>query len=79
MMMLEDKDKLPENDQDVVIGDDVWMGSDVTILKGVHVASHCVIAARAMVASDVKPEFSIWGGVPARMISMRSHFETNEG
>lgn len=62
MMSLTDEDKLPENDQDVVIGSDVWMGSSVTILKGVRVADHCVIAAGAVVTKDVKPEFSVWGG-----------------
>lgn len=71
MIMLDDEDKLPENDQDVVIGDDVWMGSNVTILKGVHVSNHCVIAAGAVVTKNVEPEYSIWGGVPARLISMR--------
>lgn len=64
MMELTDKDKLPDNDQDVVIGNDVWMGSGVTILKGVHISDHCVIAAGAVVTKDVEPEFSIWGGFP---------------
>lgn len=71
MMMLTDEDKLPENDQDVVIGDDVWMGSGVTILKGVHVADHCVIAAGAVVTKDVGPDYSIWGGCPARCLGSR--------
>ena len=71
MMMLADEDKLPENDQDVVIGNDVWMGSSVTLLKGVHVADHCVIAAGAVVTKDVGPEYSIWGGVPARRLGSR--------
>ena len=71
MMTLSDDDKLPENDQDVVIGNDVWMGSGVTILKGVHVADHCVIAAGTVVTKDVMPEYSIWGGVPARCIGSR--------
>ena len=61
MMELIDKDKLPDNDQDVVIGNDVWMGSGVTILKGVHISDHCVIAAGAVVTKDVEPEFSILG------------------
>lgn len=78
MMSLTDEDKLPENDQDVVIGSDVWMGSSVTILKGVHVADHCVIAAGAVVTKDVKPAFSVWGGVPARMISMRPGADAHE-
>lgn len=71
MMELTDKDKLPDNDQDVVIGNDVWMGSGVTILKGVHISDHCVIAAGAVVTKDVEPEFSIWGGVPARCLGSR--------
>lgn len=62
MMAVSDADKLPENDQDVVIGNDVWMGANVTILKGVHVADHCVIAAGAVVIEDVRPPYSIWGG-----------------
>lgn len=71
MMELTDEDKLPDNDQDVVVGDDVWMGSGVTILKGVHVSDHCVIAAGAVVTKDVEPEYSIWGGVPARCLASR--------
>lgn len=70
MMALTDDDKLPENDQDVVIGNDVWIGSSVTILKGVHVADHCVIAAGAVVTKDIEPKFSIWG-VPARCLGTR--------
>lgn len=71
MMMLSDTDKLADNDRDVVIDDDVWLGSGVTILKGVHVSAHCVIAAGAVVTRDVEPEYSIWGGVPARCLGLR--------
>lgn len=61
MMSLTDEDKLPENDQDVVVGSDVWMGSSVTLLKGVHVADHCVIAAGAVATKDVGPADSSGG------------------
>jgi len=71
MMSIAETEKLPDNDQDVIIGNDVWLGSNVTILKGVHVADHCVIAAGAVVTKDVQPKYSVWGGVPARMLSMR--------
>ena len=64
MMSLSDEEKLPENDEDVIVGNDVWIGSGVTILKGVHISDHCVIAAGAVVTKDVEPEFSIWGGGP---------------
>ena len=48
----------------VVIGDDVWIGSRVTILPGVHVGNGAVIAACAVVTKDVPP-FSVVAGNPA--------------
>lgn len=51
----EPSEKLPENDQDVVIEDDVWIGTHAIILKGVHIGTGSVIAAGAVVAKDVPP------------------------
>lgn len=53
-----------------IIGDDVWIGANAIILAGVHVGSHSIIAAGAVVAKDVE-EFTIVGGVPARSIKKR--------
>lgn len=72
MMAVAEDEKLPENDQDVVIGNDVWIGSGVTLLKGVHIADHCVIAAGAVVTKNIPTEYSIYGGVPARELGLRS-------
>ena len=60
------------NASEVFINDDVWVGANAVILKGVHIADHCVIAAGAVVTKDVQPEYSVWGGCPASKISMRS-------
>ena len=57
----------------------MWIGGNVTILKGVHVANHCVLAAGAVVTKNVGPEYSIWGGVPARMLSMRPGADKLQG
>lgn len=51
----------------VTIEDDVWVGLNATILKGVRIGRGAVIAAGALVVSDVPP-LSIAGGVPARII-----------
>lgn len=48
-------------DKDVVIDEDVWMGANVTILKGVHIGRGSIIAAGSVVTHSV-PAYSIWGG-----------------
>lgn len=63
-------EKQPEDDQDVIIEDDVWIGSGATILKGVRVGRGSIVAAGAVVNQNVPP-YAIVGGVPARVISMR--------
>ena len=65
-----DDEKLPENDAAVVIEDDVWVGANVTILKGVTIGHGSVIAAGAVVTQSFPP-YSIIGGVPARLLKMR--------
>lgn len=52
------------------IGNDVWIGSNVLILPGVHIGDGAVIAAGAVVTKDVLP-YSIVGGVPAKEIKKR--------
>ena len=68
--ILDNIEKLPENDAPVVIEDDVWCGANVTILKGVTIGRGAVIAAGSVVTKDI-PRYSIAGGVPARIIKMR--------
>lgn len=53
------------------IEDDVWIGANVTILKNVRIGRGAVIAAGAVVTKEV-PAYAIVGGVPARLIKMRS-------
>jgi acetyltransferase-like isoleucine patch superfamily enzyme len=55
MKELKETDKLPENDKDVIIEDDVWVGTGAIILKGVTIGEGSVIAAGAVVTKDVPP------------------------
>ncbi len=55
---------------DIVVEDDVWIGSRAIILSGVHIGQGAVIAAGAVVTKEVKP-YSIVGGVPAKVIKNR--------
>ena len=51
----------------VNIGNDVWIGGNVTILPGVNIGAKAVIAAGAGVTKDV-PDNTVAGGVPAKVI-----------
>ena len=51
----------------VIIGNNVWVGANCTILKGVSIGNGAIIAAGAVVTGDV-PEYTIVAGVPARVI-----------
>lgn len=51
----------------VTIGNDVWIGGNVTILPGVTIGNNVVVAAGAVVTKDV-PDNCVVGGVPAKVI-----------
>lgn len=51
----------------VTIGNDVWIGGNVTILPGVTIGNNVVVAAGAVVTKDI-PDNCVVGGVPARFI-----------
>ena len=51
----------------IVIGDDVWLGFNSTILKGVTIGKGAVVGASAVVTRDVEP-FAIVVGNPARVV-----------
>lgn len=56
---------------DVVIGDNVWIGSNVVITPGRKIGDRAVIGANSVVTHDV-PERTVVGGVPAHQISRLS-------
>lgn len=70
-----DRTDIPMNQQGgglkpVVIGDDIWIGTRVTILPGVKIGNGVIIGAGAVVTKDI-PDYAIVGGVPAKIIKYR--------
>ena len=51
----------------ISIGNDVWIGGNVTILPGVSIGSNVVVAAGSVVTKDI-PDNSLVAGVPARIM-----------
>ena len=57
----------------IVIGDDVWIGFNSIILKGVKIGRGVIVAAGSVVTKDI-PEFSIVAGNPAKIVKDISKF-----
>ena len=55
---------------DTIIGNDVWVGYNATIMAGVNIGDGAIIASNATVTRDVEP-YSIVGGNPASLIRKR--------
>lgn len=62
---------------DTVIGNDVWIGQNATILPGVHVGDGAIIGLSSVVGHDVEP-YTIVAGNPAKPIRKRFDNETIE-
>jgi len=52
----------------VVIGDHVWIGSQVSVLKGAVVPNNSVVATRSVVTKCFSEEGVLLGGIPAKVI-----------
>lgn len=58
------------NQNQIIIGSDVWIGCDVTLLGGVRIGNGAVIGAGAVVAKNIPP-YAVVVGNPARVIKYR--------
>lgn len=66
-----DNDERLMKREPVTIGNDVFIGMESLILKGVHIGDRAIIAARSVVIKDV-PSDAIVGGNPAKIIGYRN-------
>ena len=58
------------NEGEIFINDDVWIGSNAVVLPNCKIGKGVIIAAGAVVTSDVE-SYSIVGGVPADLIKKK--------
>ncbi len=62
--------KRPNRTVPIALGNDVWLGVNVVVLKGVTIGDGAVVGAGAVVTKSI-PAYEIWAGVPARKIGER--------
>lgn len=58
----------------IIIEDNVWIGMNAIILKGVNLGKGCIVAAGAIVTKNVPPH-TLVGGVPAKVIKTNVFWE----
>lgn len=58
----------------IEIGEDCWIGTNAIILDGVHIGKKVIVAAGSVVTKDIS-DFSIVGGIPAKVLKMRNTLE----
>jgi len=59
----------------IVLENDVWLGVNVIVLKGVTIGEGAIVGASAVVTKSIAP-FEIWAGIPARKIGERPRAES---
>lgn len=69
---LERMDDYPTKGNNIVIEEGVWIASNVTVLAPCKIGKHSVVAAGAVVKSDV-PSYHVVAGVPATTIKEIQH------
>lgn len=75
MIKVRENEKLSENDTDVIIEEECWIGCNVTILKGVTIGRGAVVGAGSLVVKSIPP-YAVAVGVPAKVVKFR--FSINE-
>lgn len=55
----------------IEIEEDVWIGHGCTILEGIKIEKGAIIAAGSVVNKNV-PKYSIYGGIPAKLLKKRN-------
>lgn len=62
-----------------VVEDDVWIGSGVAIQAGAHIQSHSIVGAGAVILGREYPAYAVLGGVPGRILKMRTEAPSESG
>lgn len=59
-----------EEDQEIIVDEDVWIGAKSILLRGVHLGRGCIVGAGSVVRRSVPP-YAMVAGNPAKIIGFR--------
>ena len=68
--MKEEIDFNKEEDKDIIVEEDVWIGARVTLLRGVTLGRGCIVGAGSVVRRSIPP-YAIVTGNPAKIVGFR--------
>ena len=68
--MKEELDVNKEEDKDIIVEEDVWIGARVTLLRGITLGRGCIVGAGSVVRKSVPP-YAIVVGNPAKIVGFR--------
>jgi len=60
----------PHSKGNIIVGNDVWIGQNVTVLSGVRIADGACIGAGSVITKDVPP-YTVMAGNPAKIVKTR--------
>ena len=60
--------KVINHPKDIIIGNHVWLGYNVTVLKGAVIPDGCVVGAKSVVSKPLTESNAIYAGQPAKLI-----------
>jgi acetyltransferase-like isoleucine patch superfamily enzyme len=67
-----------EKENEIIIGNHVWIGSGTQIYKGTKIPDGCVVAANSIVRGEFTKENALIGGNPAKIIKENVKWVTHE-
>lgn len=65
--MKDEKDIGKRYDKDIIVEEDAWIGSNVTLLRGAHIGRGCNIGSGSVIRGEVPP-YSVVIGNPAKVV-----------
>ena len=65
---------IADQEDDIIIGEDCWIGAGSILLPGVKIGRGCVVGAGSVVTKDI-PDYAVVAGIPARIIATKFSLE----